>query len=53
MREGGRETGLGRDKKTTEREPNREVKRNKRGGSYCRGILTDKEEVLLQWYRMR
>lgn len=39
-----RETGLGRDKKTTEREPSREVKR---GGSYCLGILTDEEEVML------
>lgn len=37
--EGGmsREAGLGRDKKTTEREPSREVKGEKRGGRYCRG----------------
>lgn len=39
-----REAGLGRDKKTTGREPRREVKR---GGSYCRGIFTDEEEVML------
>lgn len=58
-REAGRErerwgmsrvAGLGRDEKTTEREPSREVKRDKRGGGYCRGILTDKEEVMLHHY---
>lgn len=30
-----REAGLGRNKKTTEREPGREVKREKRGGGCC------------------
>lgn len=42
---------IGRDKKTTEREPSREVKREKRGGSCCRGILIDKEEVTLHYCR--
>lgn len=45
-----REAGLGGDKKTTEREPSSEVKREKRGGSYCQGILADKEEVMPHYY---
>lgn len=46
------EAGLGRDKKTTEK-PSREVKRERRGGSYCRGILTDKEEGTLHCTEIR
>lgn len=45
-----RVAGLGRDEKTTEREASREVKRDKRGGGYCQGILTDKEEMMLHYY---
>lgn len=45
-----REAGLGRDKKTTEGEPSREGKREKRGGSYCQGILGAEEEVMLHYY---
>lgn len=43
----GKQAGLGRDKKTTEKEPSSEAKREKTEGSCCRGILTDKDEVML------